>query len=171
MKRWCRTGMVLALGLALQAVPSWGQVVERERDVRVTGPHGRSIERSIKSERAPGMIDRQVTIQRPGGTFHSNSVIERAPAMMHHGGAVGRGFVPPPPGRFGGWGPRPVIGREVIINNGGGAGSWLAPLAIGGGLFGLGMFAGSALSSPPPQPVYSGPPPVGGGAPPPPVLY
>src|SRR3954469_18510536 len=116
MKRWCRTGMVLALGLARQAVPSWGQVVERERDVRVTGPHGRSIERSIKSERAPGMIDRQVTIHRPGGTYQSNALIERGPTTMHP--RVGGGFGPHVAVPRGGWGPRPFVGREVIINNG-----------------------------------------------------
>ena len=79
MKRWFRTGMVLALGLVLDGAPAWGQVVERERDVTITGPRGRSIERSIMSERAPGLVDRQVTIQRPGGTFHSNTLIERGP--------------------------------------------------------------------------------------------
>src|SRR4051794_3423314 len=157
MERWCHTGMVLAMGLVLVCSPSWGQVVERERDVRVTGPRGRSIERSIVSERAPGMIDRQVTIQRPGGTFHSNALIERVPGFSRPGPSPHGGFGPG--GRGGYWGPPPFVGREGIIKNGGGRGSWLAPLAVGGGLFGLGMFAGSALP-PRPQPVYAVPHPV-----------
>ncbi len=152
MGRYDRVGVLLGLGLALEGLlgPGWvarevrAKVVERERDVTITGPRGRSIERSITSERGPGFVDRQVNIQRPGGTFHSN-------AMAVRPGAAG-GFGPPV--RFGPWGPgpRPFVGREVIINNGGGPGSWLAPLAIGGGLFGLGVFAGSALASPPPPP-------------------
>jgi hypothetical protein len=156
MGRWFRTGMVLALGLALEGAPGWGQVVERERDVTITGPRGKSINRSITSERGPGFVDRQVNIQRPGGTFHSNAFAGRVPGP---GPRPGPGFFGPAwrPGPGGwGWGP-----REVIINNGGGPGSWLAPLAVGGGLFGLGMFAGSALSQPAPvpvQPVYTAPP-------------
>ena len=156
MKRWFHTALVMVLGFALDGAPTWGQVVERERDVSITGPRGRSIERSVTTERGPGFIDRQVNIQRPGGTFSSNSMIQRAPSVVRGGG----GFAPV--GRFGGWGPRPFIGREVIINNGGGPASWLAPLAVGLGSFGVGMFAGSALASssaPPPQPVYAVPPP------------
>src|SRR3954454_15222834 len=103
MKTWCHTGMVLTLGLVLQGVSARGQVVERERDVKVTGPRGRSIERSIVSERAPGMVDRQVTIQRPGGTFHSNPLVGRAPAMARRGGPPHGGFGPPI--RGGHWGP------------------------------------------------------------------
>jgi hypothetical protein len=156
MKRWFQTGLVVILGFALNGVPSRGQVVERERDVSITGPRGRTIDRSITTERGPGFVDRQVNIQRPGGTFSSNSMIQRAPSVVRSGGGFG------PIGRFGGWGPRPFIGREVIINNGGGPGAWLAPLAVGLGSFGVGMFAGSALASPPPpppQPVYAVPPP------------
>jgi hypothetical protein len=156
MKRWFCTRWVLVLGLSLAPAPAGAQIVERERDVKITGPRGRSIERSIVSERGPGFVDRQVTIQRPGGTFHSNALIERAPAP-----SVVRGGGFAPPGRFPRWGPRPFVGREVIINNGGGG--WLAPLAIGLGSFGVGMFAGSALASQPapppaPQPVYAVPP-------------
>jgi hypothetical protein len=139
-----------------------GQVVESTRDTTITGPRGRSIERSITTERGPGFVDRQVNIQRPGGTFSSNTMIQRAPSVVRGGG-----FAPAP--RWGGWGPRPFVGREVIINNGGGPASWIAPLAVGLGSFGVGMFAGSALTaanSPPPpppvpvavQPVYAAPP-------------
>jgi hypothetical protein len=157
MKVFWRTVLVFVLALALEGAPAVGQVVERERDVTITGPRGRSIERSITSERGPGFVDRQVNIQRPGGTFSSNTMIQRAPSVVRGGGFA-------PVGRWGGWGPRPFIGREVIINNGGGPASWLAPLAVGLGSFGVGMFAGSALASspppvaPPPQPVYAVPP-------------
>jgi hypothetical protein len=145
MKTFHRVALAAALMAALEGAAARGQVVERERDVTITGPRGRSIERSITTERGPGFVDRQVNIQRPGGTFHSNAVIQRAPSVVRGGGF-------PPPGRFGGWGPRPGFPREVIINNGGGAASWLAPLAVGLGSFGVGMFAGSALASTPPPP-------------------
>jgi HEAT repeats len=180
MRQWFFLGMVLAPGFALIGSPARGQFVERERDVKVTGPRGRSIERSIVSGRGPGMIDRQVTIQRPGGTFHSSAsaFAARPPAHVRSApvfptGGFGR------PGYHGGYGGRPIIERDVIINNGGGFGgfggsSWLAPLAVGGGLLGLGMFAGSALASrpPPPPPVYAVPAPVYvAPAPPPTVVY
>src|SRR3954468_21466160 len=118
--RWISAGLVLAFGLA--GSQGWGQVVQRERDVTITGPRGRSIERSIVSERGPGFVDRQVNIQRPGGTFHSNALIERGPSVLRPGPLPRGGFGPP--GRPGHWGP-PFIGREVIINNGGGPASWL----------------------------------------------
>ena len=158
MKKWFHAGLLMVLGFALEGSPTWGQVVESERDVKITGPRGRTIDRSITTERGPGFVDRQVNIQRPGGTFSSNTMVQRAPSVVRGGG----GFAPV--GRWGGWGPRPFIGREVIINNGGGPGAWLAPLAVGLGSFGVGMFAGSALASnsappPPPQPVYAVPPP------------
>jgi hypothetical protein len=178
MKRWIGTGMMPAMTLGLLvattiAGPSWAQVVERERDVTITGPRGRSIERSITSERGPGFAERDVKIQRPGGTFHSNStsILQRPPANMHHGGGFGGpGFSGPHHAGGWGYGPRPFIGREVIINNGGGAGSWLAPLAVGLGSFGVGMLAGSALATPPP-PVIAVPPPTYVVQPPPTVIY
>src|SRR5690349_10112149 len=112
MKRWFFLSLALALGLALDGGPSLGQIVERERDVTITGPRGRSVERSIVSERGPrGLIDRQVTIQRPGGTFQSSAHVVRPPVHVNPGPMVrGGGFVPP--GRPGGFGPRP----NVFIN-------------------------------------------------------
>jgi hypothetical protein len=95
-----------------------------------------------------------VNVQRPGGSFHSDTFAQRvarpAPAA--------RGFVPT--GHRGGYGPRgPVfVERNVFVNNRGPG--WGPALAIGGGLFGLGLFAGSALASPPPPPVYVAPAPV-----------
>lgn len=150
MKRWIGAGLVLTVGLGGSA--SWAQIVERERDVTITGPRGRTIERSIKTERGPGFVDRQVNIQRPGGSFHSNVMAQRLP----HGR--------PAPGFRGGFGPRPYWGwgpRPVVVNEGIG----LGPALLGGaGLFGLGMVAGSAVSSQPayPAPVYVAPaqPPV-----------
>jgi hypothetical protein len=165
-KRWFSAGLVLALGMG--GLPSWGQVVGRERDVTITGPRGRSIQRSVTSERGPGFVDRQVTIQRPGGTFHSQNFAQRIPRGPVPSAA--RGFVPT--GHRGGYGPRgPVfVERNVVVNRGPG---WGPALAIGGGLFGLGMFAGSALASPPPPPVYvAQPAPVYvAPAPPPTVIY
>jgi hypothetical protein len=161
MKGGFSTGVLLALGFALQGAPARGQIVEQQRDATITGPRGRSIQRDTTIERGPGFIDRQINIKRPGGTFQSNTLIQRAPSVVRGGGFA-------PAGRPGGWGwgPRPFIGREVIINNGGGPASWLAPLAVGLGSFGVGMFAGSALASssspppPPPQPVYVAPAPA-----------
>ena len=65
MKMWIHIGLVMVLGCALDVAPTLGQVVERERDVSITGPRGRTIDRSITTERGPGFVDRQVNIQRP----------------------------------------------------------------------------------------------------------
>jgi hypothetical protein len=153
--------MVLALGIALTGAVARGQIVESQRDTTITGPRGRTIQRDVTTERGPGFVDRSINIKRPGGTFSSNTLIQRAPSVVRGGG--GGGFAPG--GRFGGWGPPPFVGREVIINNGGGPASWIAPLAVGLGSFGVGMFAGNALANannppppPPPQPVYAVPP-------------
>lgn len=172
-KRWISTGLVLALGVG--NLPSWGQVVGRERDVTITGPRGRSVQRSISSERGPGFVNREVTIQRPGGTFQSSNTAQR---IVPRGPAVnpGRGYVPTGHrgGGPGGYGPRgPVfVERNVFVNNNRGPG-WGPALAVGGGLFGLGMVAGSALASSPPPPVYvAQPAPVYvAPAPPPTVIY
>lgn len=170
MRIWFSLGMMLALGQAMEGGSASGQIVERERDVKVTGPRGRSIERNIVSERGPGgLINRQMTIQRPGGTFHGGAQVVRPP--VHAGpGPLIRGGGYAPAGRYGGYGPRP----HVTINNRAGGSSWLAPLAVGGGLLGLGVFAGSAMASrpPPPPPVYAVPAPVYvTPVPPPTVIY
>ncbi|WP_406697140.1 HEAT repeat domain-containing protein [Singulisphaera sp. Ch08] len=174
-KRWISAGLVLALGVG--NLPSLGQVVGRERDVTVTGPRGRSIQRSLSSQRGPGYVNREVTIQRPGGTFQSSNTAQRAvprgPAAYSN-----RGYVPTGHrgggGGGGGYGPRgPVfVERNVYVNNNRGPG-WGPALAVGGGLFGLGMFAGSALASAPPAPVFvAQPAPIYmAPAPPPTVIY
>ena len=156
MRRCLKTGLVLAVGLAGWAgCPVWAQTVERERESTITGPRGRSIQRSVTTQRGPGGIQREVDIKRPGGTFQSDTIIRRAGGMMPGGGG---GFRPPFVGG-GGFRP-PFIGREIIVNNGGG-GIGLAPALIGGaGLFGLGMLTGSALNSAPPPPVVVAQPPV-----------
>ncbi|SIO66291.1 HEAT repeat-containing protein [Singulisphaera sp. GP187] len=170
-KRWFSAGLVLALGVG--NLPSWGQVVGRERDVTITGPRGRTVQRSISSERGPGFVNREVTIQRPGGTFQSSNTAQRI-APRGPAPYAGRGYVPTGHHGGGGYGPRgPVIvERNVFVNNNRGPG-WGPALAVGGGLFGLGMFAGSALASAPPTPVFvAQPAPVYmAPAPPPTVIY
>ncbi len=170
MSRWMGGGLVLAMGLVWGDSPAWGQV--RERDVTVTGPRGRSIERSIRSERGPGFLDRQIEIRRPGGTFERDVRIARSPAVagpLPH--VRGGGFGPVGPIGFG---PRPPVflERNVVIQQ---RPSLWPALAVGGGLFGLGMFAGSALASqpppPPPPPVYAAPPVYAVPAAPPGVVY
>jgi len=165
-KQWMKTGLVLALGMGSLPGSCWSQVVGRERDVTITGPRGRSIQRSFSTQRGPGFVDRQVTVQRPGGTFHSENFAQRVPRGPVPTGHRGGGFYGHRPGPRG-----PVfIERNVVIDRGPG---WGPALAVGGGLFGLGMVAGSALASPPPPPVYvAQPAPVYvAPAPPPTVIY
>jgi hypothetical protein len=151
---------VWAAWLGTAGSVAWGQVVER--DTRITGPRGRSIDRQITTERGPGFVERDLKISRPAGTFE-RSFSARTPTAGFGGG----------PRPFGGnyFAGRPgFVERDVFIRGGGGP-SWGTALGIGGGLFGLGLLAGNALAAPPPPPVlYAYPPPVYA-APPPAVVY
>ena len=135
-------GWVL-LGFGLLAGPSIGQVVERERDTKLTGPRGRTIERDIKVERGPGYIDRQVEIKRPGETLIRDTRIMTGPG----GRPIGPGYYGGP--RLYG-GPRFV--ENVIIQR---PPSYSAFV----GLPALSFFFGSPPPPPPPPPlVVAGPP-------------
>lgn len=144
-------GRLIALGLSGWCVigpgSALGQVIER--DTKITGPRGNSVERKIESVRTPGGLDREVKITRPNGTFQRDVHIARPQ------GFVGGGFGPPQ-FRPGPW------ARPVIINNGGGL-SGLADFGIGAALgTGAGMLLGSALSRPalPPPVIVAQPGPV-----------
>ena len=147
--------LVVALGLGvgigvLAPVGALGQVT-RERDVTITGPRGRTIQRDFTSTRTPGGLERSTTITRPGGTFQRNVEISRpAPAF----GPMRPGFGP---------GPRNVfVERPVIVGGGGGGIGPAASFGIGAlaGTAG-GLLIGSALAPRPvPPPVYVTPAPV-----------
>ena len=146
MERSRRGGMVgiLALGVGLSlgmgGLPARGQAYERERDVKVTGPKGRSIERRVRSERGPGTINRQVEVVRPGGTYRREVQVGRRP-----------GYRPGPPVYAGR--PGVIRQREVIIDR--------RPV-IAGGIIAAPFFnfAFGTPAPPPPPVMYYPPPPV-----------
>ena len=135
---------VLGLGVASTLAP--GQVVERERDTKLTGPKGRTIERDIKVTRGPGFVDRQVEVKRPGETLIRDTRIQAVPG--------GRPYGPPryyPGPRYYG-GPRIV--ENVIVQQ-------PAPFAAFVGLPALGFaFGGGGYGPPIPPPVAGAGPPV-----------
>ena len=102
MIKWSKLGVVLGvLGLCDPATALlYAQVVER--DTKITGPRGRTINRQVDIERGPGTFQRQVQIQRPGGTLNRSTTIQRG----WGGGFPGRGFGFRPLPFFAG--PRPV---------------------------------------------------------------
>lgn len=109
MRPWCKAGLILAVGASSAA----GQVVER--DVKVTGPRGRTIERQVRTERGPGRVEREIDIKRPGGELHRDVVVQRG------GGRVDREVnISRPGGQYrgdvvaerGGRRPPPTYGRE-----------------------------------------------------------
>ena len=135
-------GLTLAaLGLALAGTTARAQQTI-ERDTKVTGPRGRSIERDVKIQRGPGYVDRDITIKRPAGTFQRDTRIVGGPGPAFRG----PGFGP----------------RGVVVEN------FIGPPAVG--LFGLGLagpsfnfaFGGGPLFGPPPVVV---PPPIVGPGP------
>src|SRR5262245_34751377 len=68
MTRDFRAKLGLAVALSMFTTPLAAQVFEREAEI--TGPGGRTIQRQVRRERAPGQLTRELTIQRPGGTLH-----------------------------------------------------------------------------------------------------
>lgn len=152
-----------ALGFSLNVVPApaFGQV--RERDVTVTGPRGRTLERDMRSVVTPGGIDRQTTIRRPGGATLERDVHISRPVPFGGGGPGPRWS--PPPGRT-------VIERNVFVNGGGGRGGLTRGETFGIGAAigtGAGLLLGRAFSNPapPPPPAYYVEQPVIVAAPPP----
>ncbi|MDB5351921.1 MAG: lyase HEAT-like repeat protein [Planctomycetota bacterium] len=150
MKHGMRKSISLAIfGLVAASSLAGAQVVNR--DVKVTGPKGRSIERQIHTERGPGYAERDITIRRPGGTYERDVRVQR-----------GGGHVPGPGPR----GPN-VYQRNVVIEND----YYLPPPRPA--LFGFGFGGPSfnfGFASPPP--VYVAPPPIFvEPAPPPTVIY
>jgi hypothetical protein len=131
----------LASGVAV------GQVVEREQDVRVTGPKGRTTERDIRVVRGPGFVDRQVEIKRPGETIIRDTRIQGYPGGRPYAG----------PRAYGG----PRFVENVIVQR---------PPVVSAfvGLPALSFFFGGA--APPPPPVVVAPAPVVVPPQPPPVF-
>lgn len=156
MARWFGKALVCTLGLgsALSPTAAPGQVV-RERDVKITGPRGNSLERDMKSIRGPGFVERQTTIHRPGGaTFQSDRIIPTG----GHGGGGPMAFGGP----RGGWGPGWGGPREVIINNNRGlsAGNALLDFGLGAAVGGVvGGLVGRATAPTGPT-IVAGPPAV-----------
>lgn len=172
MARLFGRGVLLALGVSAGVCPVLGPTAARsqtyERDVTITGPRGRSVERQTEIHRGPGGIDRDLTIRRPGGTYERQTHIGRAPGFG--GGGYGRGGFGPAPGR------NVFVERDVFINRGGPGLSGLADFGIGAAVgTGAGLLLGRAFA-PPPPPVYVVPeplyvaPPVFVPPPPPPVV-
>lgn len=143
-----RWGLARAvLGLAAASTAALGQQVI-ERDTRLTGPRGRTIERDVRVERGPGYVDRRIEIKRPGETLIRDTRASTGPG--------GRPWGP------GGGGPRfhggPPIIEEVIVQR-----PPVFSTFVGVPFFNL--FVGSA----PPPPVVVYPEPVF--VPPPVVVY
>ncbi|WP_165248578.1 HEAT repeat domain-containing protein [Paludisphaera soli] len=124
MSRW--------LNLALGGCVGWlalgdatAQSIERERNVSVTGPGGRTLQRNLSVSRGGGQVSRQLSVSRPGGTLERSVQASAAPGFR--GGGPGPRYGPPP-GWYG-----PPRGS-----------SGLSPLAS----FGLGALTGAAVAAP-----------------------
>jgi HEAT repeats len=133
--KWLRLSVVLGLlGLCGRTTTLLhAQMVER--DTKITGPRGRTINRQVDIERGPGTFQRQVQIQRPGGTLERSTTIQRG-----WGGFPGGGF--------GGFRPLPFFAGPRPVTSWG-LGITAAPIItipfFGGGGFGVG---GGAVAGP-----------------------
>ncbi len=129
------------LGALLIVSTGWAQSQVIERETKVTGPRGRTIERDVRVERGPGMVDRSVDIRRPGGTYHQETRV--------YGGR-------PPhaePVRVAG-GPLhgPIVRERVVVER-------RPATAVSVGVPFFSLFVGSP-PPPPPPPVFFAPAPV-----------
>ncbi len=146
-----------ALVLTLSAtgfglIPAGALAQVRERDVTITGPRGRTVERHLESRLGPNGLTREMTVTRPGGTYSREAHFAGRPA-----------FEP---------GPRPpvILERNVFVNGGGSGISPLASFGLGAALgTGAGVLLDRTLA--PPPPVYLAPPVYVTPAFPPTVLY
>ena len=160
MRTRMRAGLALVAGIGLVGATARGQVVER--DTKVTGPRGRTIERQVRTQRGPGYINREVDIRRPAGEFQRDTTIRTGPVGPGPRGWVGGGG-------YGGFGPRGFgPGGPVFVERN----VFVAPPPRPAGFFSLGLpFFGLSVGAPAlfPPPVVVAPPPVVV-APPPPVV-
>ena len=146
MAKGIRSGLAwAALGLGMASTVALGQIVEEERDTKLTGPKGRTIERDIKVQRGPGFIDRQVEIKRPGETLIRDTRIQTFPG--------GRSFGPP---RY--VGPRYFGGPRFVEN------VFVPAPPVYSAFVGLPalsfVFGAGGAPVPPPPPVVLAAPPV-----------
>jgi hypothetical protein len=132
-------------GLLISLTSASASAQTFERDVTVTGPRGRTLERKTEIHRGPGGVERDIQIRRPSGTYSRQVEMRRVPGFVPRGRVYGPRFVPfgPPP-------PRPGFGPGALV----GLGVGLAALpAIG--------FAAGMASRPPvvvaPAPIVAGP--------------
>lgn len=139
MKDLRKTLALVAIGAATAGAQ------EVKRNVKVTGPKGRSIERQIDTVRTPGRIERDIKITRPSGTYERETVINR-------GGGVGGGGRGPGPGPGHGPHGNVYIERDYFYS------PPPPPVVFGGGPA-FSLFLGGPVA-PPPPPVYFEPVPV-----------
>ena len=124
--------------IAIGAATAGAQEVKR--DVKVTGPRGRSVERQIDTIRTPGHVERDIKITRPSGTYERDTVINR--------GGGGGGFVRGP-----GPGGNVYVERDYIVGP-------PPPRVVFGGGPSFGFFLGGPVFPPPPPPIFFAPAPV-----------
>jgi hypothetical protein len=134
-KRWLMVGVLACLMSTNASAQTF------ERDVTVTGPRGRTLERKTEIHRGPGGVERDILIRRPAGTLSRQVEVHRTPGFAPRGHYYGPRFVP--------WGPPPRVGPSsgALI----GLGVGLAALPA------IGFAAGAAAASRPPVVVAPAP--------------
>ncbi len=129
MIKWSRPGVVLGLLVLCDGMASFSNAQNFERNTKITGPRGRSIDRQVDIERGPGTYSRQVQVQRPGGTIDRSTTIQRGWGGFPGGGFGGFRPLPFFPG------PRPVTSFGLGITA---APMITIPFFAGGAAFGGG---------------------------------
>ena len=142
MVKWSKFGVALGLLGLCDAATALLHAQVIERDTKVTGPRGRTINRQVDIERGPGTFQRQVQIQRPGGTLDRSTTIQRGWGGFPGGGFGGFRPLPffPGPRPVTSWGLGITAAPIITIPFFGGGGGVVGGGAVGGpGMGGAGM--------------------------------
>lgn len=113
MIKWINRELVVRCGWLIVFTSASATAQTFERDVTITGPRGRTIERKTEIHRGPGGVERDIQIRRPSGTYSRQVEVRRAPGFVPHGPVYGPRYIPfgPPP-------PRPGLGPGALVGLG-----------------------------------------------------
>jgi hypothetical protein len=125
----------------------------REREVEITGPRGKSVQRKFRVERTPGSIQRELSVRGPAGHLQRSATIP-VPRPSAPRPGVYRPLPRPGPPR----GPL-ILERNVIIERDRGGDAWGPVVGFAAPFFGamIGSGVAQSLSSPPPPPPPAAP--------------
>lgn len=113
MIKWMNREFVMRCGWLIVFTSASASAQTFERDVTVTGPRGRTLERKTEIHRGPAGVERDIQIRRPSGTYSRQVEVRRAPGFAPRGPVHGPRYMP-----FGPLPPSPGFGPGALVGLG-----------------------------------------------------